>query len=185
MLPHVLEPPHLLAFAALLAVTNIRECLLLSSSTKEALWWHKAKQIGKMFPQPYRGQAFPMPTSKMMFDQLMFGASEKNFWKGKCTAASFSNSYQRKVLLFIVSLLLSVWQGRAKPRVLALPRIVVGKPLQGTGMFHYSAWNNSGLYSLLKMRLFHISQKFCASFSFCHCSFVSSALAEDPQDQNF
>lgn len=67
MLPRVLETPHLLAFAALLAVTNIRECLL-SSSTKEALWWRKAKQIGKMFPQPYSGQAFPMPTSKMMFD---------------------------------------------------------------------------------------------------------------------
>ena len=130
--------------------------------------------------------AFPMPTSKMMLDQLMFGASDKNFWKGECTSASFSNNLLEESSAFYCVLASVNLTRESQAQGIGFTQDCCGKALIGN--WHASPlcleqfWT---LYSLLKMRLFHISQKFCAFFSFCHCSFVSSALAEDPQDQNF
>lgn len=64
MLLHILETPYSVAFTTVLTATNIRVDLFLSPSTKVALWWHKAKESGDIFPKSL--VSLLMPTSNMM-----------------------------------------------------------------------------------------------------------------------
>lgn len=174
MLPHVLEPPHLLVFAASTC------CYQHKTIPFSQLFY----QVGFMVAQITANQK-KVSTSKMTLDQLTFGALERTFRNSNALQRLSLTVIRRNVLLFIVSLLLSIQQGKANPRVLILPKTAVGKPLQNTGMLQHSAQNISGISSLLQKILFHTFQKFCAIFFLLPLFFVSSALAEDLQDQKF
>lgn len=73
--------------------------------------------------------------------------------------------------------------GKAKPRVLVLPKTAVGKPYKTLACFNTLLRTILGISSLRK-RLFHTSQKFCAIFFLLPLFFASSALAEDLRGRN-
>ena len=174
MLPHVLEPLHLLIFA-------VPTCCY---QHKTIPFSQPFYQVGFMVAQ-ITAKWEEVSTFKMILDQLTFGTLERTFGKSNALLHLSLTVIRRNVLLFIVFQLLSIQQRKSKPRVLVLPKTAVRKPLQNTGTLQYPAQNNSGISSLLQKRVFHTSQKFRAVFFLLPLFFVSSALAEDLQGQKF
>lgn len=176
MLLHVLEPPHLLAFATAANMSTSFSQLLYQGSFIVT----QSKVNQENFPTALEW-AFLMLTSNMMLSSFTFGHWERTLGMVKHLCFFLQQLLEEK---FCLSLCLCFFHSNTEEPTseygfcLGLLWENPMDPWQGLSHCLEQFWT---LYFLLEMRL---SQKFCTSFSFSYLSSVCSALAAAPQGCN-